>query len=689
MAPSCTLEHSRILYLGTRFKVQDVSFFFVLFQITMPRSKRGVKRVPINADAMKKAVEAVTAPPDQRISIREACKVYNVKLATLSRHLASFKKSGVETYNYLPNCDVNRVFSDEEENLLVTYIENVAKMNYGLTKKGVRQLAYRFAIANKKKYPDKWDADKIAGEEWMRCFMRRHGNKLSIRKPEATSLSRLTSFNKTNIDSFFNNLEDVHRRFGPIPPHRIWNIDETGLSTVQTPASVVAPKGVKQIGSCTSAERGTLTTMIVAINAIGNHIPPMLIFPRVFFKERMVFGAPPGTVGAASPSGWSNEQMFLKFLDHFISYVKCSKDQRVLLVLDNHETHLSVEAVDRASEVGIVMVTFPPHTSHKLQPLDLTVYGPLKTFYNQCVDEWLVNHPGQTFSIYCVAEVLGTAFPRAFSTTNIVNGFKKPGIFPIDRGVFSDDDFLSSYVTDRNSPLGKNRTTETSISASLDMPHSSPPHENATAEISNSASIDILHAVPSNLLLTPNKIPTSETKSTNVITPEQVQPYPKAKPRTAGKRGRKTGKTRIVTDTPEKEQLRNDKNKKTQKKKVSGLFSNENHTEPQGSRQECYKREKTSMLVKGKKEIRQRAHSSSFSSVGDDAVPLVSTDDNHSADEECIYCSQPYREDKNGEGWIRCLNCLQWCHELCAGSDKHSWKTYLCDFCRPTKNFNT
>ena len=77
----------------------------------------------------------------------------------------------------------------------------------------------------------------------------------------------------------------------------------------------------------------------------------------------MHYGAPPGTIGAATPSGWSNEEPFSSFLDHFIKFVKCSRDERVLLILDNHETHLSVDVVEKDSSTGIVMVTFPPHTS--------------------------------------------------------------------------------------------------------------------------------------------------------------------------------------------------------------------------------------------------------------------------------------------------------------------------------------
>lgn len=63
------------------------------------------------------------------------------------------------------------MFTAAEEQSLVDYIQNVAKMNYGLTKKGVRNLAYKFAVANNKKRPQNWDGDKCAGEEWMRLFM--------------------------------------------------------------------------------------------------------------------------------------------------------------------------------------------------------------------------------------------------------------------------------------------------------------------------------------------------------------------------------------------------------------------------------------------------------------------------------------------------------------------------------------
>jgi hypothetical protein len=68
---------------------------------------------------------------------------------------------------------------------------------------------------------------------------KRQSKELSIRKPEATSLSPSTNFNETNNHNFFNNLEDVHKHFGPMPPERIWNTHESEITTGQNPPRIV------------------------------------------------------------------------------------------------------------------------------------------------------------------------------------------------------------------------------------------------------------------------------------------------------------------------------------------------------------------------------------------------------------------------------------------------------------------
>ena len=212
--------------------------------------------------------------------------------------------------------------------------------------KATKVLAYEYAKTLGKNMPKNWEENCSAGEDWMYHFMKRNPN-LSIRTPEATSLSRATSFNRKNVTDLYENQDSTMKK-GSFSPDAIYNVDETGLATVQKPPKVIAAKGAKQVGQVTSAERGTLVTLCCAVNAVGNSIPPFLIFPTVHFKDFMINGSPPGTKGVANPSGWMTTEKFEEWLDHFIQHSRCSPNKPVLLLMDNHQSHGSIATVCKA-----------------------------------------------------------------------------------------------------------------------------------------------------------------------------------------------------------------------------------------------------------------------------------------------------------------------------------------------------
>ncbi|GBN30356.1 hypothetical protein AVEN_120850-1 [Araneus ventricosus] len=136
--------------------------------------------------------------------------------------------------------------------------------------------------------------------------------------------------------------------------NEIYNLDESRLLTVHVPPKVIAGKNIKQVGQMMLEERGKLVTIISAVNAIGNTVPPLFVFPRKFFKDHMLKEAPTGTIGATNPSDWSPPQIFMLHLKHFVKHVKTSKNNNIILIIDNHHTHITIEAIKFSKENGII-----------------------------------------------------------------------------------------------------------------------------------------------------------------------------------------------------------------------------------------------------------------------------------------------------------------------------------------------
>ena len=238
-------------------------------------------------------------------------------------------------------------------------------------------------------------------------------------------MAQASAFNKHNVEAFFSNLQQVLTTAATrtISPQNIYNLDETGICTVQKPKQIFATTGIKQVGRITSAERGENVTLCACINAIGHAWPPVYIFPRVHFKEHMLKGAPYGSLSLSAPSGWMNSDLFSQTLLHFIGHMHVSKSNPGLLISDNHRSHLGLEIIPLSEKRGLAILTFPPHCSHRLQPLDVAVFGPFKTFYNRFSDVWTTTNPGRSISIYEIAELSGAAFSKAFNLENITSAF--------------------------------------------------------------------------------------------------------------------------------------------------------------------------------------------------------------------------------------------------------------------------
>ncbi|XP_047033976.1 uncharacterized protein LOC124640306 [Helicoverpa zea] len=378
-------------------------------------------------------------------SVNAAAKKYGINLSTLQRHIqkgSAEKKLGRYT----------TVFTKSQEDELLEYVFHMDSLYFGLTKSEFLKLVFQYAEINNIPHTFK---NETAGEGWYAGFRSRHPD-LSLRCPEPTSIARARGFNKPQVLRFFDLLEEQIVKHN-IDATRIYNMDETGIQTSSNrPPRVLSKTGKKQVGVISSVERGKLTTVVCCCNAAGSFVPPFLIFGRKRMVPRLLDGAPPGCVASCTDNGWINGPIFLEWVRHFVSMTRPTPENKIVLVMDNHESHKYLEALDFASKNNIIFVSLPPHTTHRLQPLDTCVYGPFKNYFEQAISLFQRTHVGRIISQYDVAKLFGEAYIKAASAHNAIKGFASTGIWPTNRHIFDDSDYMASSMTDRPAPLTDN-----------------------------------------------------------------------------------------------------------------------------------------------------------------------------------------------------------------------------------------
>ena len=374
-------------------------------------------------------------------SLREASATYGVPKSTLERHKNKKLLNPGCLGRFRPTLD------SQFETELADYCKEMQNRLFALTISDLRKMAYQLAEKNGIKH--NFDAERqMAGRDWVFGFFRRHPE-LSLRTPEPTSIGRAVGFNRVQVGRFYDILQETYEK-QHIDQSHIWNVDETGLTAVHRPGKVIARRGQRQVGKITSGEKGKTVTAICAMNAAGCYIPPTLIFPRVNMNDRLLRGAPPHTLGLTSKSGWVDSNLFKKWFDHFTRFAKPTAEQPHLLLLDGHVSHKSLPLIESARQNGVILVCFPPHTTHALQPLDCVFFGPLKRYYQEACENYMLHNAGKRITDYDIAGIFNTAYVSAATLDKGVKGFECTGIYPFNRNRIPEYRYAPAATTDNS-----------------------------------------------------------------------------------------------------------------------------------------------------------------------------------------------------------------------------------------------
>lgn len=222
-------------------------------------------------------------------------------------------------------------------------------------------------------------------------------------------------------------------------------MDETGfpMEVPIRPDKIITFKGTRRVGQVATAERGTSITMALIVNATGNSIPSMFLFPGKKMQSCYMDCATSGAIGFAN-GGWMTQEMFIKC--SIMLNTHSAIENPTLLLLDNHTSHLSIAVLALAVKNDVHMLTFPPHCSYQMQPLDVSVFFPIKNVYKSLVVAWHRNNANKSFEVRHIAGVVKEVLDVALLPKTIKLRFEAAGIYPFNPHIFSEHDFVAAEL---------------------------------------------------------------------------------------------------------------------------------------------------------------------------------------------------------------------------------------------------
>ncbi|KAM4065906.1 DDE superfamily endonuclease [Hirsutella rhossiliensis] len=177
------------------------------------------------------------------------------------------------------------------------------------------------------------------------------------------------------------------------------------------------------------------TSFIECVSAAGTFLPPLVIFKGKSVQQQW-FPEDLSTFSdwqfTATKNGWTSDQTAVEWLEKvFIPRTQPpDPSERRLLVLDGHGSHETVDFMYLCYQHQIHLLFLPPHTSHVLQPLDLSVFSALKHYYRKQVGFLSLLTDSSPVGKQNFLSCYQKAREQALTVSNIKGGWKATGLWP-------------------------------------------------------------------------------------------------------------------------------------------------------------------------------------------------------------------------------------------------------------------
>ena len=146
---------------------------------------------------------------------------------------------------------------------------------------------------------------------------------------------------------------------------------------------MLAERGAQVKRIVSNNENGNLTVLFT-VSAEGVIVPPMIMFDlKNAPKKEILKKIPEGWGVAYSDSGWMTAETFFQFLANiFVPWLKKNNYEfPIVLFVDNHVSHVILPLCKFCVENQVELIALYPNSTHILQPLDVSLFRPLKEIY--------------------------------------------------------------------------------------------------------------------------------------------------------------------------------------------------------------------------------------------------------------------------------------------------------------------
>ena len=411
---------------------------------------------------MQNAINAV----QNGTATREAARDWGVPLSTLSTRVRGTRPRG------LYQAEVQQKLSIEQEQHLASWIRNQESLGVPVKHAQIRVFATRILQAS--------GSQQTVGKRWIQRFIHRHTN-IKTKKDKSMDSQRINGASTKIIKEWFQQLNLPAIR--DILCEDRYNMDKIGIIEGMGINGLCVGSAETKTAIKKHPESRIWTTIIECISADNRVIKPLVIFKggdvqqQWFPNNSKILDSLRDWQFTTSENGWTSNAISLEWLQTvFIPQTRPKNPKRWrLLIVDGHGSHISDDFIWDCFNNKIYMLFLPAHASHVLQPLDLSIFSPLKSAYRKLIDDYNLTTDSAPIHKRKFIECYALARKEAIIGRNIRAGWKATGLWPVNSKIPLKNSLILDLPAKKvRTPSSTSSPVRAGQSSPLSPPKSSP-----------------------------------------------------------------------------------------------------------------------------------------------------------------------------------------------------------------------